>query len=439
MNFMKKITVFAFVILGLLSLANYTYAQTRPTVPPLVPDSVTGCTGYENESRCRPEWADSASKCQVGTLGLGGANTCVTIDESVRRISPYVMVCSSTYQVAGCVPHKVNPYAAGSLAKQAEIMGRSLGYTISCSVETLGMAGYVNPINNLTYGLFTSCTINGRSGFDAYTLVNDPARDTSYTNWDVMATELKSIAAAEACGGNISNVYFNTDGTYRCITPTTPTTPTTPVTPTTPTISTIPSTTINQSYLSYATNLTATLTKIIANLKSQLNSIGGIQTTTSIPASQTTTSYTSSITNALNNMTANLKSQLNSTGTGQNTTSGIVSVQTGATTPSVELTLSNGLKSGTYSVGETVNYQVKMQNVDSVNSFYSAIPKDTCVGGSASGEQKPWIVKTVAPLSNFSDQVEQCQAGSTYIISVVGTNKTSGIINASSASVYIRK
>jgi len=333
---MKK-TLLIISIFSLFLFANYANAQTRPTVPPLVPDSVTGCTGYENEARCRPEWADSVSKCEVGTLGLGGANTCVTTDLAVKAISPYVMVCSSTYQTAGCIPHKVNMYAANSLARQAEIMGRSLGYTITCSTETLGMAGYVNPINNLTYGLFTSCTINGQSGFDAYTLVNDPARNQSYTNWDVMATELKSIAAAEACG-IYKIVYWNTDGSYKCIaspyytdtcvgaennnkfnyvTGKSCSISTTPITPQTPTY-TAPSTN------GWTNSILDLLSKITINLKSQLDAIGktgGTQTTTSAGTSlQSMASYVSSVSKIINDISANLKNQLNSIGTGQTTT-----------------------------------------------------------------------------------------------------------------------
>lgn len=214
--FIKKSFVLTLLIVGFFSFINYANAQTRPTVPPLVPDSATGCTGYENEARCRPEWADSVSRCQVGTLNLGGANTCVTTDLAVKEVAPYVVVCSSSFQLDGCQPHKVNIYAAKNLANQAEIMGRSLGYTISCNTQTLGMAGYINPANNLTYGLFTSCTVNGHSGFDAYTLVNDPARNSSYTNWDVLATELKSIAATTACG-IYKVVSWNSNGTYQCV------------------------------------------------------------------------------------------------------------------------------------------------------------------------------------------------------------------------------
>ena len=137
---MKK-TLLIISIFSLFLFANYANAQTRPTVPPLVPDSVTGCTGYEMTASCRPEWAESVSRCVPGSINLGGKDTCVTTDSAVALISKYVTICSPTNALNSCRPHRVNNYAAKNLANQAEIMGRSLGYTITCSTETLGMGG----------------------------------------------------------------------------------------------------------------------------------------------------------------------------------------------------------------------------------------------------------------------------------------------------------
>ncbi|MDQ5949119.1 MAG: hypothetical protein QG589_245 [Patescibacteria group bacterium] len=106
--------------------------------------------------------------------------------------------------------------------------------------------------------------------------------------------------------------------------------------------------------------------------------------------------------------------------------------------PVVNLTLSNGQTIGTYNTGDTISYKLSMQNVTSVDSFYNTIPNDTCVGGSIGGEQKPWIVNRVVSNSTLSETVKSCQAGSTYVISVIGTNNTTGKISASSISVYIR-
>jgi hypothetical protein len=107
--------------------------------------------------------------------------------------------------------------------------------------------------------------------------------------------------------------------------------------------------------------------------------------------------------------------------------------------PSVNLTLSNDQTIGTYNTGDTISYKLSMQNVTSVDSFYNTIPNDTCVGGSTGGEQKPWIVNKVVSNSTLSETVKSCQAGSTYVISVIGTNNTTGKISASSVSVYIRR
>ncbi len=110
----------------------------------------------------------------------------------------------------------------------------------------------------------------------------------------------------------------------------------------------------------------------------------------------------------------------------------------GNTDPVVNLVVGNNNKIAIYSVGETIPYTVTMTNVNSVSSFYNTIPKDTCVGGSTNGEQKPWIVSFPVSNSVLSETVKSCQAGSTYIISVIGTNTTTGKISASSVSVYIR-
>ena len=108
------------------------------------------------------------------------------------------------------------------------------------------------------------------------------------------------------------------------------------------------------------------------------------------------------------------------------------------TNPSVNITHNNGQKIGTYSTGDTINYKVDMINVDSVASYYNTIPSDTCSGGPTGGEQKPWVINSVAITNSFDAEVKPCQAGATYIITVIGTNRTSGKIDASSISVYIR-
>ncbi|MFA6270153.1 MAG: hypothetical protein WC657_03015 [Candidatus Paceibacterota bacterium] len=172
--------------------------------------------------------------------------------------------------------------------------------------------------------------------------------------------------------------------------------------------------------------------------------IGNLNTQT--PLTQTSTSqntYIQNLTNVVNNIIQQYKNILNSLNTSAQksvepkipTFDPPISL---GTNPVVELTLDNGQKNGTYSVGDNIIYKIKMENLDSINSFYNTIPGDTCDGGSKNGEQKPWIAKAIAPQSSFIEQVKPCQAGSNYVITVVGTNKTSGKIVASSILVYIR-
>jgi|GEM_PF-2911336 len=453
---MKK-TLLIIATFSLFFVTNYILAQTVPTVPPRTPDPISGCTGFETTTSCRPEWAESLVDCIPGSLGVAGPNTCIPPDLTLREAFPVVQVCSQTNSTGACRPERVNPYAAGTIARQAQNMGEQLGYTISCEASITPIRLGVDPTTNLNYFMNSLCTVNGQSGFSAELLVSNPS------NWEVLATELKSIEASKVCG-IYKVVYWNKDGSYKCIASPSytdtcvgaenynkfnyvtgkscnATTTTTPPSPT----HTTPSTT------GWATSALDLLSKLTINLKSQLDTIGktgGTQTSTSAINLQSTASYVSSVSSIINNMSSNLKNQLNSIGTGQKVNQTIIPFTTApipasASTPIlpspvVNLTVGAGQKSGTYSVGETINYQITMQNVDSVNSYYTATPGDTCVGGSNNGEQKDWVVKTVAPSTTLSAVAAQCQAGNTYIISVVGTNKTSGKTVASSISVYIK-
>ncbi|MCL5795710.1 MAG: hypothetical protein M1338_05150 [Patescibacteria group bacterium] len=405
---MKKVFFISFFVLtNLFIFTPISYADTSTI------DLISGCTGFESSAICRPEWIDA----QIGCLTNSYNSTNHTCTKIINGSSQTIAVCDAGNTTGPCRPSRVNATAAANDASRAETILRNHGYTdVSCvsTRESWAAIGY-DTNTGLQYYYNSLCTVNGKSGISAELLVNNTEsalRDTdNYVNGK-------------------SSVVSSTNNT-----------PTAPIAPTVPS-GQIP---VNQNYISYATSLISIINNMITNLKNQLNAIDGkSQTTTSANVSaQTTTSYVSSVSRIINDMATNLKNQLNSINNGQTaTTASSGQTQIGivtSTTPSVELTLGSGLKSGTYSIGDTIIYQVKMQNVDSVNSFYSAIPKDTCAGGSISGEQKPWIVRAVAPISVFNDQVKSCQAGSTYVISVVGTNKTSGIINASSVSVYIRK
>lgn len=159
---------------------------------------------------------------------------------------------------------------------------------------------------------------------------------------------------------------------------------------------------INAQMVNYIKQLISQYTSQLADIKTQL-----AQTTTTVNGNTTLTSGTTS-------------------------TSAVVG------DPTVDITFSDGLKNKTVAVGDTLIYKINMSNIDSVDSFYNTVPSDTCVGGSTNGEQKPWIAKAIAPISVFSDTVKSCQAGATYVITVVGTNKSSNKISASSISVIVK-
>ncbi len=438
----KIIPVFILPITAFLFITTKAEAQTRPTIPPIQPDPMTGCTGYETESKCHPEWADALANCVVGTFD-SNTSTCTTANPDLYKIFPTVNVCSAKTMNDRCKPQRYNIYAATDLARRAEIMGREIGLQISCPVKKESIAG---PDNNshLNYYYNTYCTIEGIYGFDPDLLVNDPARNTSYTNWDVTLTTIKSSKAIEVCGGP-DKTFFNPDGTYRCITSTQ--TPTQTSTQTNIQTSTQNQTTINQTNISqninsYSSFLLSSLSSLVNNLKNHLQNSSG----SNAIASQTTqNAYNSSLISSLNQMVVNLKSQLNSIQTNQKTSS--TKTSSGITTPTiisiktpdpyVELTLGNNQKSGIYSVGDTINYQIKMENVDSVSSNYVATPGDSCVGGSNNGESKPWVLNSVSS-KEFSARVEECQKGNNYIITTIGKSSITGKTTASSISVYIK-
>lgn len=576
---MKK-TLFVTSILGLLFVTNYIIAQT---VPPRTPDPVSGCTGFETTASCRPEWAEALANCVSGSLGIAGPNTCEPTNPDLRKIFPAVSVCTQTNTTGPCRPERVNPYAAGTIARQAKNMGEQLGYTISCEASKASLGGGVDSTTNLGYFMNSLCTVNGQSGFSAEGLVTNPS------NWEVLATELKSIEAAKVCGV-YKVVFWNEDGSYKCVASpyytdtcvgaenatkfnyvtgkscavsTTPTTTTPSPTYTTP------------STTGWTTSMLDLLSKITINLKSQLDVIGktgGTQTSMSVINLQTTTSYVSSVSKIINDMAANLKNQLHAIDTGQtqtgtvpqlpitdtstyvtvspgdpnakctgyettenchpewaisagNCVAGSINVQMstcqvnpmiapdlakisplvsicsatnmgggckpqrvniyGANTmareyeansagtqtckiqqvtmagnldgntnlpyyynivcsssaggaPNVNLWIEGLQKFATFSVGDTIKYHFTMENIDSVSSNYTATPGDKCVGGSNQGQQKPWVINSVSPFGVETAVAQQCQSGSSYVISLIGKNNTTGKTAASTISVYIK-
>ena len=308
-------------------------------------------------------------------------------------------------------------------------MGRSVGYDITCSSSRLPFWG-IDTNSGLSYFMSSICTVNGVEGISAELLVNNfPSR------WQTLESDILSHKAALECGG-IQYVVFSTDyKTYRCTPPpTSPTTPTNPTAPTSPTH--VPSTGYN-----FSAQLLNTLYSMMNNLRAQLASIGNNPVDPN-SFNQTTfsTGFATPMMELMRQISANLNMQVSSIGSQTGTMTPPTNPATIATTsaPFVDITLSNSAKNGVYSVGDTIYYYITMRNIDSVESYYSALPGDSCDGGSNSGEQKPWIARAIAPTSVFNAQVEACQSGNNYVITVVGRNQAIGKTSASSISVYIR-
>jgi hypothetical protein len=163
-------------------------------VPALVADAASGCTGFETTVSCHPEWKAAQAQCVTGTYNEQGHSCTVPWNSGYTSSQ----ICGPNYMDGPCRPARVNPYAAAAIARQAEEMGKKLGYTISCAASMATLPFGVDPNTGLSYFMNSLCTINGQEGYGAELLV------TNTNNWAVVAEELK--------GNNISSSTIGTSG-----------------------------------------------------------------------------------------------------------------------------------------------------------------------------------------------------------------------------------
>lgn len=366
------------------------------------------CTGFENDPACRPEWNQALQGCEgdpfIDGTGQYNYSYCFKVVDGQKKLIP---ICSEAYQEGPCSPERINPYASENLSLKAEQEGALRGYDIQCSTKAEGWpAGYYDANTGLGGDGFlyynTNCVVNGCEGISASILLNTD------TGWNVLENDLNQCKLGQV---------DETQGTQ----------------------SPIPTTISTGSFTTQIMKILTDLTKSLQNQLYSVNSTNQTSFTSQQTSTTGSTSFTSSMMNLLNQTTRDLQNQLYSTGsTGSQTTTNQTQTSVPRPDPFVSLTLLSGVKSGIYSVGELIQYYITMRNVDSVRSFFTATPGDSCPNSSNSGEQVPWVVKAVGENIVFGDVVKQCQSGSNYVITVAGTNTTTGKTSASSISVLIR-
>lgn len=113
--------------------------------------------------------------------------------------------------------------AAEDCVNKAIAQGEALGYDMSCKVEQLGLAGFVDPTSGKDYILNGVCTVNGSTGHGAYLLAGFTAAPGSNAiiqsvnpGWNILKTELAYESAFNQCGGK-APYYVN--GAYTCTVP----------------------------------------------------------------------------------------------------------------------------------------------------------------------------------------------------------------------------
>ncbi len=118
---------------------------------------------------------------------------------------------------------RTDPVAAQDCVNKAIAQGEALGYDMSCKVEQLGLAGFVDPTSGKDYILNGVCTVNGSTGHGAYLLAGFTAAPGSNAiiqsvnpGWDILKTELAYGKAFAQCGGK-APYYVN--GAYTCTAP----------------------------------------------------------------------------------------------------------------------------------------------------------------------------------------------------------------------------
>jgi len=113
--------------------------------------------------------------------------------------------------------------AAQDCVNRAIVQGEALGYEMSCRVEQLGLAGFIDPTSGRDYILNGVCTVNDSTGHGAYLLAGFTAAPGSTAiiqsinpGWSILRTELAYEGAFNQCGGR-APYYIN--GAYTCTAP----------------------------------------------------------------------------------------------------------------------------------------------------------------------------------------------------------------------------
>ncbi len=118
--------------------------------------------------------------------------------------------------------------AAQDCINKAIAQGEALGYEMSCKVEQLGLAGFIDPTSGKDYILNGVCTVDGSTGHGAYLLAGFTAAPGSNAiiqsvnpGWNTLKTELLYEGAFAQCGGKAPYAsVVNGVSVYSCTAPT---------------------------------------------------------------------------------------------------------------------------------------------------------------------------------------------------------------------------
>lgn len=122
---------------------------------------------------------------------------------------------------------RTDPVAAQACVDKAIAQGEALGYEMSCKVEQLPLAGFIDPTSGKDYILNGVCTVNGSKGHGAYLLAGFTAAPGSNAviqsinpGWNILKTELAYEGAFAQCGGKAPyGSVVNGVSVYSCTPP----------------------------------------------------------------------------------------------------------------------------------------------------------------------------------------------------------------------------
>lgn len=148
---------------------------------------------------------------------------------------PLISSAQTTNTTSGTCTGEIrtDPVAAQACVNKAIAQGEALGYEMSCKVEQLGLAGFVDPTSGKDYILNGVCTVNGSTGHGAYLLAGFTAAPGSNAiiqsinpGWSILKTELAYEGAFSQCGGKAPyGSVVNGVSVYSCTPPTAGATP----------------------------------------------------------------------------------------------------------------------------------------------------------------------------------------------------------------------